>query len=95
MNKGDCGPLAFTTAVNTLAVAIAQKLLMMNDTPMPLAETASTFNEALLIAQLLKDATPEEELTLLTAVLAQLTGSLTTIAVQRSLCGKSKEEQTS
>ena len=54
MNKGDCDPLAFTTAVNTLAVAIAQKL-------------------------------SEEE----------LTGSLTTIAVQRSLCGKSKEEQTS
>ena len=64
MNKGDCDPLAFTTAVNTLAVAIAQNL-------------------------------SEEELTLLTAVLAQLTGSLTTIAVQRSLCRKNKEEQTS
>lgn len=63
MNRGDCDPLAFTTAVNTLAVAIAQNLT-------------------------------EEELTLLTAVLAQLTGSLTTIAVQRSLCGKKEAEQT-
>ena len=55
MKFSDCDPLAFTTAVNTLAVALAQNL-------------------------------NEEELTLLTAVLAQLTGSLTTIAVQRSLC---------
>ena len=64
MNKQDCDPLAFTTAVNTLAVAIAQRL-------------------------------DENALALLTAVLAQLTGSLTTIAVQRSLCQREeKAEQT-
>ena len=34
---------------------LRHKPLMMTDTPMPLAETASTFNETLLIAQLLKD----------------------------------------
>ena len=64
MNKQDCDPLAFTTAVNTLAVAIAQRL-------------------------------DENALALLTAVLVQLTGSLTTIAVQRSLCQREeKAEQT-
>ena len=63
MNCGDCDPLAFTTAVNTLAVAIARNL-------------------------------DEDELALLTAVLVQLTGSLTTIAVQRSICSeKDKAEQ--
>ena len=61
MTKEDFDPLAFTTAVNTLAAAIARNL-------------------------------DEEELALLTAVLVQLTGSLTTIAVQRSLC--KKKEQT-
>ena len=36
----------------------------------------------------------EDELALLTAVLVQLTGSLTTIAVQRSICNKKdKAEQ--
>lgn len=61
MNREDCDLLAFTTAVNTLAAAIARNL-------------------------------DEDELALLTAVLVQLTGSLTTIAVQRSLC--KKKEQT-
>lgn len=41
------------------------KPIMMTETPMPLAETASTFNETLLISQLLKSADAEEELTLL------------------------------
>ena len=56
--------LAFTTAVNTLAVAIAQNL-------------------------------SEDELALLTAVLVQLTGTLTTITVQQTLYGKQKDGQTS
>ena len=64
MTKEDFDPRAFTTAVNTLAVAIAQNL-------------------------------SEDELALLTAVLVQLTGTLTTITVQQTLYGKQKEEQTS
>lgn len=63
MNCGDCDPMAFTTAVNTLAVAIARNL-------------------------------DEDELALLTAVLVQLTGSLTTIAVQRSICNKKRQSGT-
>ena len=63
MTKEDIDPLAFTTAVNTLAVAIAQNL-------------------------------SEDELALLTAVLVQLTGTLTTITVQQTLYGKQKEGQT-
>ena len=47
------------------------KPIMMTETPMPLAETASTFNETLLISQLLKTATPEEELTLLDSCLTE------------------------
>ena len=62
MNKGDCDPLAFTTAVNTLAVAIAQNL----------------------------DA---DELALMAALLTQLGDTLTTISVQRSLCGQKEAEQ--
>ncbi len=62
MNREDCDPLAFTTAVNTLAAAIARNL-------------------------------DEDELALLTAVLVQLTGSLTTIAVQRSLCKKKEQAE--
>ena len=64
MTKEDFDPLAFTTAVNTLAVAIAQNL-------------------------------SEDELALLTAVLVQLTGTLTTITVQQTLDGKQKAGQTS
>lgn len=64
MTKEDFDPLAFTTAVNTLDVAIVQNL-------------------------------SEDELALLTAVLVQLTGTLTTITVQQTLYGKRKEEQTS
>lgn len=64
MTKEDFDPLAFTTAVNTLAVAIAQNL-------------------------------SEDELALLTAVLVQLTGTLTTITVQQTLYGKQKGGQTS
>ena len=64
MTKEDVDPLAFTTAVNTLAVAIAQNL-------------------------------SEDELALLTAVLVQLTGTLTTITVQQTLYGKQKDGQTS
>ena len=64
MTKEDFDPLAFTTAVNTLAVAIAQNL-------------------------------SEDELALLTAVLVQLTGTLTTITVQQTLYGKQMEGQTS
>lgn len=64
MTKEDLDPLAFTTAVNTLAVAIAQNL-------------------------------SEDELALLTAVLVQLTGTLTTITVQQTLYGKQKDGQTS
>lgn len=64
MTKEDFDPLAFTTAVNILAVAIAQNL-------------------------------SEDELALLTAVLVQLTGTLTTITVQQTLYGKQKDGQTS
>ena len=64
MTKEDFDPLAFTTAVNTLAVAVAQNL-------------------------------SEDELALLTAVLVQLTGTLTTITVQQTLYGKQKDGQTS
>ena len=38
---------------------------MATDTPMPLAETASIFNETILAHQVLKTAAPEEQLTLL------------------------------
>lgn len=52
---------------------------MMTETPMPLAETASTFNETLLISQLLKTATPEEELTLLDSCLTEQTQTMVDI----------------
>lgn len=55
------------------------KPIMMTETPMPLAETASTFNETLLIAQLLKSATPEEELTLLDSCLTEQTQTMVDI----------------
>ncbi len=46
---------------------------MMTDTPMPLAETASTFNETVLSHQLLKTATPEEKITMLEGGLMEIT----------------------
>ena len=55
------------------------KPIMMTETPMPLAETASTFNETLLISQLLKTATPEEELTLLDSCLVEQTQTMVDI----------------
>ena len=55
------------------------KPIMMTETPMPLAETASTFNETLLISQLLKTATPEEELTLLESCLTEQTQTMVDI----------------
>ena len=47
--------------------------VMMTDTPMPLAETASTFNETVLSDFVRASATPEEELTLLDASLTENT----------------------
>lgn len=55
------------------------KPIMMTETPMPLAETASTFNETLLISQLLKTATSEEELTLLDSCLTEQTQTMVDI----------------
>ena len=52
---------------------------LMTDTPMPLAETASTFNETLLSAAMRKTATPEEELMLLDASLMENTQTLVDI----------------
>lgn len=46
---------------------------MMTSTPMPLAETASTFNETVLSAELRKGASREEELMLLDASLMENT----------------------
>ena len=46
---------------------------MMTDTPMPLAETASTFNETVLSAEVRKGASREEELMLLDASLMENT----------------------
>ena len=58
---------------------LRRKPLIMTETPMPLAETASTFNETLLISQLLKTATPEEELTLLDSCLVEQTQTMVDI----------------
>ncbi len=46
---------------------------MMTSTPMPLAETASIFNETMLAHQVLKNATEEEQFTLLEASLMEVT----------------------
>ena len=64
MKCGASDPLAITTAINTLAVAISQNL-------------------------------DDDALAWLTAVLVQLTGTLTTITVQQTLYGKQKDGQTS
>lgn len=55
---------------------LARVPLLMTDTPMPLAETASTFNETLLCAALRKDADDAEALMLLDQ---DLTGCLQTL----------------
>ena len=55
------------------------KPIIMTETPIPLAETASTFDETLLISQLLKTATPEEELTLLDSCLTEQTQTMVDI----------------
>ena len=53
--------------------------VLMTGAPMPLAETASTFNETLLSAAMRKTATPEEELMLLDASLAENTQTMVDI----------------
>ncbi len=45
----------------------------LTDTPMPLAETASIFNETMLAHQVLKDASEEEQFTLLESSLMEVT----------------------
>ena len=57
----------------------------------PLAFTMAVNTLAAAIARNLD----EDELALLTAVLVQLTGTLTTITVQQTLYGKQKDGQTS
>ncbi len=52
---------------------------MMIDTPMPLAETASIFNETMLSWQVLSSCTPEEELTLLESGLMEATQTVVDI----------------
>ncbi len=51
----------------------------MIDTPMPLAETASIFNEQLLAHMVLKDAAPEEQLSLLEGSLMETTQTIVDI----------------
>lgn len=51
----------------------------MINTPMPLAETASIFNETILAHQVLKTASPEEKLTLLDATLTESTQTIVDI----------------
>jgi len=51
----------------------------MINTPMPLAETASIFNETILAHEVLKTATPEEQLTLLDATLMESTQTIVDI----------------
>ncbi len=46
---------------------------LLTDTPMPLAETASIFNETMLAHQVLKNATPVEKFTLLESSLMEVT----------------------
>ena len=51
----------------------------MINAPMPLAETASIFNEQMLAHMVLKDAAPEEQLTLLESSLMETTQSIVDI----------------
>lgn len=52
---------------------------MLCETPMPLAETASIFNETMLSHQVLSSCTPEEELTLLESGLMEATQTVVDI----------------
>ena len=52
---------------------------LMIDTPMPLAETASIFNETMLSYQVLKSCSPEERLTLLESGLMEATQTVVDI----------------
>ena len=58
---------------------MARVPVLMTGAPMPLAETASTFNETLLSAAMRKTATPQEELMLLDASLMESTQTLVDI----------------
>lgn len=52
---------------------------LMTDTPMPLAETASIFNETMLSHQVLSGASKEEQLTLLESGLMEATQTVVDI----------------
>ena len=52
---------------------------VMTDTPMPLAETASIFNETMLSYQVLSSCTPESELNLLEAGIMEATQTVVDI----------------
>ena len=52
---------------------------MLTDTPMPLAETASIFNETMLSHQVLKNATEQEQFTLIEAELMEATQTVVDI----------------
>lgn len=53
--------------------------MLLTDTPMPLAETASIFNETMLSHQVLSSATPEEQFTLLEGSLMEATQTVVDI----------------
>ena len=74
-------PDGVSTLAHELGHAFNNRMLaraprMMTETPMPLAETASTFNEAMLCAELRKGASASEALMLLDL---DLTGTLQTM----------------
>ena len=52
---------------------------LLTDTPMPLAETASIFNETMLSHQVMSSATPEEQFTLVEAELMEATQTVVDI----------------
>lgn len=73
-----------STLAHELGHAFNNKMLrrkpyMMNDVPMPLAETASTFNETVLAAAMRKNAPREEELMLLDGSLMENTQTMVDI----------------
>ena len=76
MTNFDGSYSAVSTLAHELGHAFNNRMLsrvpvMMTGTPMPLAETASTFNETVLAAELRRHASPEEELMLLDASLTE------------------------